>query len=171
MEIRPWHCGDELLAVAAEPYLSSTSLAYRFLTGTGGRLPKEYLRHIAAGPSPTWDAQVAVGPDHLIGWAEFGRLPGRPDEADLAVIVADPWQRRGIATALIRAMLPRCLAAGVRQLHADVSPTNRAARGLLLSLFSPGLSAGFVDGVVHYELSMATALREAETDALVLSGC
>jgi GNAT superfamily N-acetyltransferase len=171
MEIRPWQCGDEILAVAAERHLSTTSLAYRFLTGTGGRLPKEYLRHIAAGPGPTWDAQVAVGPAHLIGWAEFGRLPGRPEEADLAVIVADPWQRRGIATALVRAMLPRCLAAGVRQLHADVSPTNRAARGLLQSLFSPALSAAYVDGVVHYELSLAAALREAEIDTLALSCC
>lgn len=176
MEIRPWRCGDELFAVAAEPHLSSASLAYRFLTGTGGRLPKEYLRHISVGPGPTWDAQVAVGPGHLIGWAEFGRLPGRPEEADLAVIVADPWQRRGIATALIRSMLPRCLAAGVRYLHADVSPTNRAARGLLQSLFSPALHAAFVDGVVHYELPLDAALGEdvlweSETEALALSGC
>jgi ribosomal protein S18 acetylase RimI-like enzyme len=170
MEIRPWQCGDELLAVAAERHLSVTSLAYRFLTGTGGRLPKDYLRHIAAGPGPTWDAQVAVGSGHLIGWAEFGRLPGRPEEADLAVIVADAWQRQGIATALVREMLPRCLAAGVRRLHADVSPTNRAARGLLRSLFSPGLSAAFVDGVVHYELSLLAARRETPTEA-VLSAC
>ena len=170
MEIRPWQCGDELLAVAAERHLSVTSLAYRFLTGTGGRLPKDYLRHIAAGPGPTWDAQVAVGSGHLIGWAEFGRLPGRPEEADLAVIVADAWQRHGIATALVREMLPRCLAAGVRLLHADVSPTNRAARGLLQSLFSPGIHAGFVDGVVHYELSLLAALRETPTEA-VLSAC
>src|SRR5215467_12041399 len=127
MGIRPWHQGDEVLAVAAERYMSAGSLAHRFLAGTGGHLPGGYVRHIAAGPRPAWDAQVAVGDDHLIGWAEFGRLPGDLVRADLGVIVADPWHRQGVATALIRALLPRMAAAGVRELRADVLPGNRAA--------------------------------------------
>jgi GNAT superfamily N-acetyltransferase len=170
MEIRPWRCGDEELAVAAERYLSSTSLSRRFLTGTGGRLPGPYLRHVAAGPRRTWDAQVAAAPGHLIGWAEFGRLPDSPEEADLAVLVADPWHRRGVATTLIRAMLPRCLEAGVNRLHADVSPTNHAARELLRSLFSPGLTAAFGGGVVHYELSLQAALPDARVPAVLAAG-
>jgi GNAT superfamily N-acetyltransferase len=170
MEIRPWRRGDEALAVAAERYLSAASLSNRFLAGTGGRLPGVYLRHVAAGPRLVWDAHVAAVPGHLIGWAEFGRLPDDPEEADLAVLVADPWQRQGVATTLIRAMLPYCLDAGVRRLRADVLPGNRAARGLLRSLFAPGLTAGFVDGVVHYELSLEAALREAPVRA-VLAAC
>src|SRR5690349_1688344 len=82
---------------------------------------------------------------------------GSPAEADLAILVADPWHRQGVATALIRALLPRCYAAGVRRLRADVLPGNRAARELLRSLFAPGLTAGYVDGVVHYELAGAQA--------------
>jgi GNAT superfamily N-acetyltransferase len=158
MEIRPWRRGDELSALATERYLSPASLAYRFLTGTNGRLPAAYTRHIARGPTPYWDAEVATGPGFLVGWAEFGRLPGAEEEADLAVLVADPWQRRGVATALVRAMLPRCRAAGVRLLRADVSPTNLAARGWLASLFAPGLSAAFVDGVVRYELPLESGV-------------
>jgi GNAT superfamily N-acetyltransferase len=170
MEIRPWRCGDETLAVAAERYLSTATLSHRFLTGTGGRLPAAYLRHIAAGPRLTWDAQVVAAPGHLIGWAEFGRRPGSPEEADVAVLVADSWQRRGVATTLIRAMLPRCRVAGVRLLHADVSPTNHAARELLRSLFSPGLTAAFVDGVVHYELPLEAGLRDARVMAAIAAG-
>src|SRR5215831_19257329 len=102
MDIRPWHQGDEALAVATERFLSAASLSHRFLAGTGGRLPGGYVRHIAAGPRPAWDAQVAACDDHLIGWAEFGRMPGDLALADLGVIVADPWHRRGIATVLIR---------------------------------------------------------------------
>jgi GNAT superfamily N-acetyltransferase len=170
MEIRPWRCGDEVLAVAAERYLAPASLSNRFLAGTGGRLPAVYLRHIAAGPRPTWDAQVAAAAGHLIGWVEFGRPPGSPEEADLAVLVADPWQRRGVATALVRAILPRCLDAGVRHLRAEVSPTNNAARGLLRSLFSPGLTASFVDGVVRYELPLDAALHDARVPA-ILAAC
>jgi GNAT superfamily N-acetyltransferase len=155
MEIRPWHPGDEALAVAAEPYLSAASLSHRFLAGTGGRLPLGYVRHLAGGPRPAWDAQVAVGSGHLIGWAEFGRLPGVIAQADLAVLVADAWHRQGVATALIRALLPRAAAAGVRNVRADVLPGNRAAHGLLAALFRKGLRAEYDEGVIRYHARLA----------------
>lgn len=157
MEIRPWRCGDEALALAAEPYLSMRSLNQRFLAGTGGRLPTSYLRHVAVGPRPTWDAQVAVGPGHLLGWAEFGRVSPGGAEGDLAVIVVDPWHRQGIATELIRAMLPRAAAAGIRTMHADMLPGNAAAYGLLTSLFGR-LTGAVTDGVAHFDMDMAPAL-------------
>ena len=157
---RPWQSGDEILAAGAGVHMSTTSLSNRFLAGTGGRLPLPYLRHIAAGPRPTWDAEVAVGNGYLIGWAEFGRVPATSREADLAVIVTDPWQRRGIATELIRAMLPRIAAAGVVRLGADVLPSNRAAHGLLASLFGTRLKAEYRDGVVHYDVPLLDALAD-----------
>ncbi len=183
MEIRPWRTGDELLAAAAEPFLSEASLTSRFLAGTGGRLPTPYLRHIALGPRATWDAQTATGEPaggcglngatrsaHLLGWAEFGRRPERPAVADLAVIMADPWQRQGIATALIRAMLPRILAAGVAELEADVLPGNRAAHGLLRSLFDGRLRASYVDGVVHYRMPLDVPVATAAVVAAAATG-
>lgn len=156
MDIRPWHQGDEELAVAIERHLSAASLAHRFLAGTGGRLPAGYVRHIAAGPRPAWDAQVATLDDHLVGWAEFGRMPGDLVRADLGVIVADPWHRQGVATALIRALLPRMAAAGVRELRADVLPGNRAAHALLASLFGPHLHAEYDDGAIRYHAPLPT---------------
>jgi GNAT superfamily N-acetyltransferase len=152
MELRPWRTGDELLAAAASPFFSSASLTNRFLAGTGGRLPSGYLRHIATGPRDVWDAQVAAGDDMLYGWAEFGRLPGVAAEADLAILVADPWHRQGIATALIRALLPRAAAAGVTMLNADVLPSNRAAHALLRSIFGQPLRPAFVGGNAHYSV-------------------
>src|SRR5262245_66390753 len=97
MEIRPWSHGDLALAVAAQPYLSMETLTRRFMAGTGGRLPEWYLRHLAAGPRPTWDAEVAAESGMLLGWAEFGRLPGEPTGADLALVVAVPSHARGLA--------------------------------------------------------------------------
>lgn len=181
MLIRPWRTGDETLAGAAVPYLSVTSLSNRFLAGTGGRLPSAYVRHVAAGPRPTWDAYVAEGDGHLIGWAEFGRVNATSPEADLAVIVADPWHRQGIASAMIRALLPRCFATddeprgcatrrlgGVARVGADVLPGNTAAHGLLRSLFGDHLHGEFSDGVVHYTVTVADlANLPAESPALV----
>jgi RimJ/RimL family protein N-acetyltransferase len=168
MEIRPWRNGDEALAVTAQRHLSAASLYQRFHVGTGGQLPAAYLRHIAAGPRHGWDAQVATVGGQLIGWAEFGRYPGTTDDADLAVLVADPWQRRGVATMLVRALLPRCAEAGVRRLYADVSPDNRAARGLLAALFGPEPTAMYVEGVLRYALPLQTAPSEARVPVAVL---
>jgi GNAT superfamily N-acetyltransferase len=157
---RRWRPGDELLAEAATAHLSVASLSNRFLAGTGGRLPSPYLRHIANGPRPTWDAEVAVGDGFLIGWAEFGRLAATSPEADLGVIVTDPWQRRGIASELIRALLPRLAADGVNRLAADVLPSNRAAHGLLAHLFGTRLRAEYRDGIVHYDVPLLDALSD-----------
>jgi GNAT superfamily N-acetyltransferase len=157
MQIRPWTDGDAILAAATQPYLSTATLSRRFHAGTGDRLPQWYLRYLAAGPRPTWDAEVATLPSHpgmLVGWAEFGRRAEDPTVADLSIVVADPWHRRGIGSALVRSILPRCVAAGVRVLEADVLPSNRAARGLLMSLFPTGLLAEFRDGVIHFQISL-----------------
>jgi GNAT superfamily N-acetyltransferase len=158
---RRWEHGDDLLARAAAAHLSTASLSNRFHGGTGGRLPSPYLRHIAGGPRATWDAQVAVGDGYLLGWAEFGRLSATSAEADLGVIVTDPWQRRGIASELIRALLPRLAAEGVRRLGADVLPSNRAAHGLLAHLFGNRLRAEYRDGIVHYDVPLLDALMGA----------
>jgi GNAT superfamily N-acetyltransferase len=144
--------------------MSVASLTNRFLAGTGGRLPAAYVRHVTAGARPTWDAQVAVGDGHLIGWAEFGRSIATSPEADLAVIVADPWHRQGIASSLIRALLPRCTAAGVTHLSADVLPSNHAAYALLRSLFGEQLRGELSDGVVRYALPLAGAFVELGSD-------
>ena len=155
MLIRPWRLGDEILAVAAEPVLSARSLDNRFLVGAGGRLPSEYLRQIAKGPRPIWDANVAVRDDMLIGWAEFGRRSATDDDADLGVLVLDPWHRQGVATALIRELLPRAYAAGVRRLTADVLPSNDAAHRMLAKVFGRTPTWQYAGAVVHYEFELS----------------
>ncbi len=154
MDLRPWRPGDEVLLLGAQPDISPASLTARFCAGLA-TLPATYLRHVARAPRERWDAEVATEADRLVGWAEFGRLVSHEDEADLAVLVVDAWQRRGVATALFRAMLPRAAAAGVRVVHADVEPRNAAARATIQSLASGlTLSGRFIDGLLHYSLAI-----------------
>jgi RimJ/RimL family protein N-acetyltransferase len=151
IRVRPWRPEDAELLAAAD--LSPTALTSRFMTGTAN-MPAAYLRYVTTSPRDGWDAQVATLRGRLLGWAEFGRSPGRSDEADLAVLVVDAWQRRGVATALFKAMLPRAAAAGVRVVHADVAPGNTAARAAVAKLFGPALRACFQDGLVHYRMAL-----------------
>jgi len=151
IEVRPWRTGDEALLRAAT--ISTASLTSRFMVGTQS-LPAMYLRHVRTVGRDRWDAQVAVLDGRLLGWAEYGRWRPYGDEADIAVLVVDAWQRRGVATALFRAMLPRCAADGVRVVHADVAPENVAARAAASSFLG---RPTFRDGMVHYRLPLQLA--------------
>ncbi|GAA3291281.1 GNAT family N-acetyltransferase [Dactylosporangium vinaceum] len=155
MLIRPWQTGDEHLAVKMERHLSARSIDRRFLVGSGGRLPRFYLRHIAAGARPEWDAQVALDDGELCGWAEYGRRPACSPAADLAVLVADPWHRTGLATALVRALVHRMIAAGVRTIEADVTSGNAASHGLIRALAGAQQSPSYADGLLHYSFDLS----------------
>lgn len=160
MLIRPWRSGDARLVEAAQQYLSARTVERRFLVGSAGRLPAAYLAHVAAGPRPEWDAQVALDDGVLCGWAEYGRMPAGAESADLAVLVADPWQRTGVASALIRALVQRMIAAGVRTIHADVSGSNAATRGLVRSLAGSDPPPSFADGLLHFAFDLAVVPPE-----------
>jgi GNAT superfamily N-acetyltransferase len=148
IEVRPWRTGDERLILAA--CFSPASLTSRFMVGTQA-IPAAYLRHVRTVSRDRWDAQVATYRGRLLGWSEFGRYLDCADEADMAVMVVDAWHRRGVATALIRAMLPRAAAAGVRVLHADVALENGPARAAATSLFG---RPSYLDGLLHFRLAL-----------------
>lgn len=161
--VRPWRPGDERLLLRSATGISPASLRSRFLAGVP-RLPPAYLRHITTAPRGEWDAQVALCGDRLIGWAEFTRT-GSPAEADIALLVVDRWQRRGVGTALLRSMLPRLTGAGVKVLHADVELGNEAVRRLMAAVLGEApargghesegrLSAEIRDGLLHYMLRL-----------------
>jgi GNAT superfamily N-acetyltransferase len=153
MEIRPWRPGDQALLIAAQRAISPVSLTNRFFVGTS-TLPVKYLRYVAHAPRDRWDAQVATRRGRLLGWAEYARLPGTADEADVAVLVVDAWQRRGVASALFQAMLPRARAAGIRVAHADIEPRNLAARAMIRSVFGTTASARYEDGLLHFRMCL-----------------
>jgi RimJ/RimL family protein N-acetyltransferase len=126
--IRPWEPGDLDRLARGAGALSATTRYRRFWAGVPG-LPYGYLASIERRWPTEWDAVVAVEGEQLLGWAEFAR-DGRPGSADIAFCVVDDWQRRGLGTALLAALLARCAAAGVGCLHADIQGDNVAARAL-----------------------------------------
>jgi GNAT superfamily N-acetyltransferase len=163
IDIRPWQAGDEKAVVAGVlAEFSAQGLADRFHDGRSGRLPPEYAQRIAAGPGLLWDAQVALRHGRLIGWAEFGRRLGELGEAEFAVIVADGWQRRGLARTLIASLLPRATRLGVERLCAEVQTTNHAAHALVASMFGAEVRRLHRGRTVRYELSVCDSLWLSE---------
>src|SRR5918992_923985 len=124
--IRPYESADGELVEAMSARLSKHSLYERFFAGTPS-LPPKYLATLGKADHHDREVLLAVNAGAVIGIAEYARDRDAPDLADLAVLVADDWQRRGIGRRLVTALA--CLAAdrGIAAFAADTLVTNRSA--------------------------------------------
>jgi GNAT superfamily N-acetyltransferase len=137
--------------------MSLATLSSRFFTGTSD-LPPSYLPHAVAGAPRRWGAVLAFDGDDVIGWADFGRPTPWSPEADVGVLVADAWQRRGIGAQLIDALIPHVGHLGIERLRAEVQAANTAALALMSSAFGPSASAAREGDVCVFAVDLARLL-------------
>jgi GNAT superfamily N-acetyltransferase len=71
------------------------------------------------------EALVAVHDDRIIGVARFDRMGDGSNDAEVAFVVADAWQGRGLGTVLFRRLAARAVEQGVRRLIAETLFRNR----------------------------------------------
>src|SRR5260221_3463071 len=72
------------------------------------------------------EAVVAVVDGEIVGVARYARWKGT-SRADLAVVVADDWQRQGLATRMLSALEVLARAAGIQSFTATVQGDNPPA--------------------------------------------
>ena len=101
------------------------------------------------------EALVALdGDGEIIAVARFDVLPGPARAAEVAFVVADTWQHRGVGSALFARLAARAREVGVRQLVAETLPGNRAMRTVFLHAGLPCVER-VADGVVTVSLQLA----------------
>ena len=91
------------------------------------------------------EAVAAVENGEIVGVAQYSRRPGA-DEAELAILVADGWQRQGLGTRMIAALSQTAAGHGVKAFAVDVQGDNYGAHRLLRRV-APGLRLAFSGGV------------------------
>jgi GNAT superfamily N-acetyltransferase len=124
--------GEERVLDVVFAGLSDRSRYLRFHSPVP-RLVPAVRRALAAVDGHRHVALVAVAGREPIGIARCIDLgSGR---AELAVEVVDAWQGRGVGTRLLRALRDRAVAAGWRELSAEVLAENDAVRALLRGVF------------------------------------
>jgi GNAT superfamily N-acetyltransferase len=96
------------------------------------------------------EAVVAVADHEIVGVARYARRAGS-DTAEIAVVVADDWQRQGLATRMLSALHERARSEGVRIFTMSMQADNRAVVQLFRR-FYPGIvmthSQGMLEAVV-----------------------
>lgn len=143
--IRPVRSTDAAALQRAFALMSEESQFRRFLTGTP-RLTDSQAAYFTAVDHVSHAACIALSPDdetYIIGVARFIRYPSDPDEAELAITVADSWHGRGLATALVGVLSERAIEVGVKRFRAEMMAANEAVLRLLRSA---GLTGETVTG-------------------------
>jgi RimJ/RimL family protein N-acetyltransferase len=123
--IRPIAPGDEPLVESLYERMSPESRRRRFLVAPP-RLSEEDLQRLTHVDHRRHDAMLALDPASglAVGEARYVRVPGDSETAEVAAMVADDWQRRGVATALLAQLTDRARTNGVRRYTAVVAVDN-----------------------------------------------
>jgi len=112
--------------------LGAVSRYRRFLTDIDHLSPGQlsYLTHVdhtSHEALAALDAATGEG----IGIARYVCDPEDKRQAEVAIVIADAWQSRGVGTALLKRLTARARAAGVERITARMIVGNDAARRLL----------------------------------------
>ena len=103
--------------------LSPTTLYRRFFTLVDHPEP-EQIQHLVNVDHDRRLAFVALVDDEIVGVARCDRVADG-SEAETALVTADAWQRRGVATVLLRRLAAAAAARGVAALVGTVLGENR----------------------------------------------
>jgi RimJ/RimL family protein N-acetyltransferase len=126
IRIRPIRAGDAEALMAFHGRLSARTAHQRFFTMLR-RLPPDWARHLATVDYHRRLALVAEdvsgGSPVLVAVARY-EPTRRTDTVEVAVVVQDGWQNRGLGTHLFRALLAAAAARGVHSFEALVLSDN-----------------------------------------------
>jgi RimJ/RimL family protein N-acetyltransferase len=88
----------------------------------------------------------------LVGLGQFAGWPGEPGSGDLALVIADDHQRKGLGTSLALALVARARANGLERLTATTQASNRPCQRLLRRVGFRVLERAH--GLVEFELAL-----------------
>jgi RimJ/RimL family protein N-acetyltransferase len=135
--IRPIDAGDRDRLRDSHERLSPETRYRRFLA-VKPHLTSADVRYLVDIDGHDHVALVATLPDAdgapIVAVARFIRIPGEPEVAEVAVVVDDALQGRGVGTELLARLAEQAVARGVRRFRATMLADNVAVHRLFESL-------------------------------------
>ncbi len=152
--VRPIRPDDRERLVRFHQSLSSETTRLRFF-GFHPRLADAELERFTNVDHLDREALVTTSGNDIVGVGRYDRLDDS-DVAEVAFVVADPWQGQGIGTRLLQVLADLALQRGITELEAMVLPENHHMLALFLHSGFPAINR-FDGGVVHVYLALAAA--------------
>ena len=153
LTIRPLTAADRGSLADLPDRVSPQSAVSRFHGAVSG-LSEQFLDLLLDLRDGQREAMIALDGPEIVGVARFARDAQDADTAEVAVLVADEWQRRGVAHQMLRPLIARAVSAGITRFRADMLVENTAARRLFAGI-GPTLRESVVNGhaIVIIDLS------------------
>ena len=136
VRVRPLRADDGPALAAAFERLSARSRYRRFHTALP-RLTQKMITYLTEIDHHNHEALVAFAPGPgkiVVGVARFIRDPARPDNAEVAVVVADSWQQRGLGMLLLHRLAQRAREERIDSLTGYILTENYPTISLLRAL-------------------------------------
>ncbi len=155
--IRPIRPDDKGMLADGLRHLSETSVQRRFLSPKP-RLSRSELRYLTEVDGENHVALVAEYPGEpvrrLIAVARFVRLPDDPVAAEVAIVVGDDWQGRGLGSLLAEQLATIARVNGIERFTATMASDNEPAHRLLRKLTRELHAQRSGDGVDDFSLQL-----------------
>jgi acetyltransferase len=131
--IRPIRPNDKRTLAIAHGHLSPETVQRRFLAPKPRLSAAElrYLTEVDGNDHVAFVAVLAERPEWLVGVGRFVRLAEDRETAEFAIVVGDPWQRKGLGKRLASLLAAEALAHGVRRFTAFTQADNVPAQRLI----------------------------------------
>ena len=100
------------------------------------------------------DVLVAVAEEKVVGHAMYARLDDK--EAEMAIVVEDEWQSKGIGKSLLSELEERAGSRGIETFTGEVLGENRPMLGLAARSFA-GTGYSIEDGAYHVRMPLRAA--------------
>jgi GNAT superfamily N-acetyltransferase len=97
------------------------------------------------------EAIAALEGDEIVAVARYVRRAG--DVAEIALVVADDWQRRGLGRLLMRRLARLARRRGIRVFTGTIAGENRPAAQMVRSA-APGVRARWATGELQFEIPL-----------------
>jgi RimJ/RimL family protein N-acetyltransferase len=135
--IRPIRADDKAMLTDGLQRLSDESVQRRFLTPkrSFSRSELRYLTEVDGRDHVAFVAEYPGEPvRRLIAVGRFVRLHDDPAAAEVAIVVADNWHRRGVGSLLSKRLAEEARRLGIERFTATMAADNEAAHRLMAKL-------------------------------------
>ncbi|MFS8878600.1 GNAT family N-acetyltransferase [Synechococcus sp. H55.8] len=158
--IRPIRPEDEPLVIQFHRHVSDYSIYLRYFHPIkySARIAHERLVRICFND---YDREIALVAEKqepeatILGISRLSKKHGLPEEAEFALLVADPYQRQGIGTELLTRLIQVARCEGIRRLTGEVLSENEGMRRLCRRLGFQLLPSSEDPGLLRATLDLA----------------
>ncbi len=157
VHLRPIRPEDAEAVVAMHSRFSERTRYLRYFSPYP-RIPARDLRRFVNVDHRDREALVVAAGDDLIAVGRYERLGEAAADAEVAFVVEDAYQGRGVGSVLLEHLAAAARDAGVERFVAEVLPQNSA----MLNVFADAgyeVSRRYADGVVHLTFPVAQTER------------